>query len=209
MIPRFFATRRRRRRSSRSTLTSRRFSYSFSGPGFISNAVYTGTCTDRLIPVGWLFATHFAPLQRKKNTMKFTPEKSHFPTNFSGFWKPKEGDVVRGVIRDAFDGEFGKTLIVEVCKNEYGPAIEVAVETRDRDTNEKITKTAKAGAAIGVNEKANLRGLDKFVGHAVNIRCLGKVAGDNGMSTYEFDTDLGAKLPTKEEKKPQAASKSA
>ena len=143
--------------------------------------------------------------RKKKENMKFTPEKSRFPQTFVGFWRPKNGDVVRGVLIDAFDGEFGKTFMVELGKNEYGPANNVNVETRDRETKEKYERSAKSGDVIGINEKANLKGLDKFVGHALNIRCLGSSKNAQGGETFEFDTDLGSKAPKKEEKKGASA----
>jgi hypothetical protein len=150
--------------------------------------------------------------------MKFTAEASKFPKTFVGFWKMQEGEIVRGILLDAFDSEndqpgfkSSKCFIIELGKNEFGPHVDVTVETRDRDTHDKIDRTAKAGTAIGVNEKAGLRGLHKLVGHAVNIKCLGKKATDGGGSTYEFDVDFGAKVPAKkdEKKAPQASTKSA
>lgn len=141
--------------------------------------------------------------QKEKKKMKFEPTKSRFPKNFAGFWKPKTGDVLKGHIIDEFDGEYGKSLLVTLT----APLI---VEQLDRQTSEKSDYEAKAGEVVGVNVKAGLRGLDKYVGHTATIKYLGMVA-EGRTTQHQFDVDVSDKkveITTKEVKAP-AASKSA
>lgn len=113
---------------------------------------------------------------------KFQPTKSRFPQNFAGFWKPKEGDVVSGYISDEFDGEFSKTLLVTLDKP-------LTVEAKDRDSGALVEVTAKVGESVGINVKAGLRGLDKYVGHTCVIRYLG-MKQNGRTSEHVFDTDV-------------------
>ena len=119
--------------------------------------------------------------------MKFTPERK-FPRGFAGFWKMNEGDVVEGVIRDVVDGDFGKSLIIALTKP-------LVVEQKDRTTGELKDYKAKAGEFVGLNIKANLKGLEKFVDHAVKIKYLGKTKLEGGLTEHQFDTDVLDKVP--------------
>jgi hypothetical protein len=118
--------------------------------------------------------------------MKFTPTKARF---LAGFWKANKGDVVRGVIREAWEGEYGMTLAVLLSQP-------VVVEQKNRETAELSDYEAQSGDEIGVNVKAGLRGLDKYVGHEVTIKYLGKSPqqiGSRTVETHQYDVDVSDK----------------
>lgn len=138
--------------------------------------------------------------------MKFTATKARF---LAGFWKPTKGDVVKGIITEEWDGQFGKTLSVLLVQK-------CTVEQKDRETEELSDYEAQPGDEIGVNVKAGLKGLEKYVAHEVTIKYLGKgpeQIGSRTLEVHKYDVDVSDKpvdlADVRKKVSPKGTSKSA
>lgn len=114
---------------------------------------------------------------------KFSPVKGRF---LSGYWRPEEGDVCKGVIVEVAEGQFGPYLIVRLSEP-------LVVGQRNRETREVEDYEAQKDDEVGVNVKAGLRGLEKYVGHGVVIRYLGmkpESFGSRTIDVHAYDVDV-------------------
>lgn len=132
--------------------------------------------------------------------MKFQPTKSRM---MAGFWKPEPGDVLKGVIVESWESDYGPNLTVRLT----APC---TLEHKNRETGAQEQIDAEEGDMAGVNVRPGLRGIEKYVGHEVTIRYVGKLPTEFGSRTIEmhtFDTDVSDKPVAAATDAPKAGAK--
>jgi hypothetical protein len=116
-------------------------------------------------------------------TDTFAPDRS---SAIAGFWRPEEkGESIEGILVEKAEGRNSDYLVVKITRA-------MKVVSRDKNTDEEITRTANEGREVGVSYWASLRGLERKSGHWVKITVLGKekFSGDDGQNFQRWKTDV-------------------